>query len=117
MAGQDPSPRTEDLLPFKEDDAPYCRDHSLAGGRILRGMRSLGPTAVSFQHQPVLGLGSVRRGGCWSYRPLDHFCRRASPRCKRGLDVLDHGFKPCDGRFATLLTKLVSLYARAPALQ
>src|SRR5262249_43665325 len=27
------------------------------------------------------------------YRSLDHFCRRASLRCKRGLDVLDHGFK------------------------
>src|SRR6516162_9437215 len=31
----------------KEDDAPYRRDHSPAGGRILRGMRSLGPTVVS----------------------------------------------------------------------
>src|SRR6516165_10071210 len=39
MAGQDPSRHT--------DDAPYRRDHSPAGGRILRGMRSLGPTAVS----------------------------------------------------------------------
>src|SRR5262249_29632719 len=48
---------------------------------------------VGLQHQPVLGLGSGRRGGCWFYRPLDHFGRASSLRCKRGLDVLDHGFK------------------------
>src|SRR6516165_11986192 len=35
------------ILPFEEDDAPYRRDPSPAGGRILRGVRSLGPTAVS----------------------------------------------------------------------
>ena len=54
----------------------------------------------------------TRCGHCVSYVAIT-----LSLRCKRGLDVLDHGFKPCDGRFATLLTKLVSLYARAPALQ
>src|SRR6516162_9715347 len=47
---------------------------------------------VGLQHQPVLGLGSVRLGGCWFYRPLDQFDRAASLRCKRGLDVLDHVF-------------------------
>ena len=35
------------ILPFEEDDAPYRRDHSPAGGRTLRGMRSCGPIAVS----------------------------------------------------------------------
>jgi len=39
MAGQDPSRHTEDL-PFKEDDAPYRRDHSPGGGRTLRALRS-----------------------------------------------------------------------------
>src|SRR5262249_20082317 len=38
---------TRKILPFEEDDAPYRRDHSPAGGRILRGVRSLRPTAVS----------------------------------------------------------------------
>src|SRR5262249_62059410 len=28
------------ILPFEEDDAPRRRDHSSAGARILRGMRS-----------------------------------------------------------------------------
>src|SRR5262249_30054177 len=44
--GQDPLRRTEDP-PVEEDDAPYRRGYSPAGDRILRGMRSLGPTAVS----------------------------------------------------------------------
>src|SRR6516165_11440682 len=48
---------------------------------------------VGLQHQPVLGLESVRRGGYWFYRPLDHSNRPASLRFKRGLDVLDHGLK------------------------
>src|SRR5262249_30925739 len=39
--------RTAKIVPFEEDDAPYRRDHSPAGGRTLRGMRSLEPTAVS----------------------------------------------------------------------
>ena len=47
------------ILPFEEDDAPYRRDHSPAGGRILRGMRSLGPTAVSASSiSRFLGLGA-----------------------------------------------------------
>src|SRR5262249_56227117 len=38
---------------------PYRRDHSPAGGRILRGMRSLGPTAVSASSiSRFLGLGA-----------------------------------------------------------
>src|SRR5215831_11841675 len=48
---------------------------------------------VGLQHQPVRGLGSVRRGGCWFYRPLDHFNRTASLRFQRCLDVFDHGLK------------------------
>src|SRR5262245_8532768 len=31
------------ILPFKEDDAPYRRDHSPGGGRTLRGLRARGP--------------------------------------------------------------------------
>src|SRR5262249_1318423 len=47
------------ILPFEEDDAPYRRDHSPAGGRTLRGMRSLGPTAVSASSiSRFLGLGA-----------------------------------------------------------
>src|SRR5262249_25764294 len=39
---------------------PYRRDHSPAGGRILRGMRSLGPTALS--------SASISRLACaWSW--------------------------------------------------
>src|SRR5215471_10761018 len=46
------------ILPFEEDDAPYRRDHSPAGGRTLRGMRSLGPTAVSVSSiSRFFGLG------------------------------------------------------------
>src|SRR6516225_243960 len=48
---------------------------------------------VGLQHQPVLGLGSVCRGGCWFYRPLDHSNRAASLRFQRCLQVLDHGLK------------------------
>src|SRR5262245_37068441 len=43
MAGQDPSRATRKILPFKEDDAPYRRDHSPGGGRTLRALRSRGP--------------------------------------------------------------------------
>ena len=43
MAGHD----ARKILPFEEDDAPCRRDHSSAGVRILRGMRSCGPIAVS----------------------------------------------------------------------
>src|SRR5262249_18939836 len=61
MPGQDPSRRTED--PFEEDDAPCRRDHSSAGSRILRGMRSLGPTAVLASSITLfLGLGESSRG-------------------------------------------------------
>src|SRR5262249_24662419 len=35
---------------------PYRRDHSPAGGRILRGRRSLGPTALSASSISRLGL-------------------------------------------------------------
>src|SRR5262249_34542529 len=54
---------------------------------------------VGLQHHSVLGFGRIEQRaalylyGYRFYRPLDHFCRRASLRCKRGLDVLDHGFK------------------------
>src|SRR6516164_3692615 len=42
---------------------PYCRGHSPAGGRILRGMRSLGPTAVSASSITLfLGLGESSSG-------------------------------------------------------
>src|SRR5262249_18755775 len=52
------------ILPFEEDDAPYRRDHSPAGGRILRGMRSLRPTAVSASSiSRFLGLGAVAAAG------------------------------------------------------
>src|SRR5262249_16131511 len=52
---------------------------------------------VGLQHHSVLGFGRIEQ---WSdlyayrfYRPLDHSNRAASLRCKRGLDVLDHGLK------------------------
>src|SRR5262249_30989234 len=54
---------------------------------------------VGLQHQPVLWFGRLERGWRCSFyghrfcRSLDHFDRAASLRCKRGLDVLDHGFK------------------------
>src|SRR5262249_39115828 len=54
---------------------------------------------VGLQHHSVLGFGRIEQRaalylyGYRFYRSLDHFCRRASLRCKRGLDVLDHGFK------------------------
>src|SRR5215475_15014159 len=42
---------------------PYRRDHSPGGGRILRGMRSLGPTAVSASSITLfLGLGESSSG-------------------------------------------------------
>ena len=46
----------------------------------------------------MVSISTVQRAALYLYgyrfyRPLDHFCRRASLRCKRGLDVLDHGFK------------------------
>ena len=47
MAWQDLHRAARKILPFEEDEAPYRRNHSPAGGRILRGMCSLGPTAVS----------------------------------------------------------------------
>src|SRR5262249_60311884 len=51
--------RTAKIVQFEEDDAPYRRDHSPAGGRILRGMRSLGPTAVSASSITLFfGLGA-----------------------------------------------------------
>src|SRR5215467_8198854 len=55
--------------------------------------------SVGLQHHSVVGFGRIEQRaalylyGYRFYRPLDHFCRRASLRCKRGLDVLDHGFK------------------------
>src|SRR5262249_41145372 len=47
--GQDPSRRTEDP-PVEEDDAPYRRGHSPAGGRILRGKGSPRPHALAASH-------------------------------------------------------------------
>src|SRR4029077_10540030 len=62
---------------------------------LLRPDRS-----IDLHHQPVrLALWRLEhrdRGSryCFRfYRPLDHFWRRARLGCKRGLDVLDHGFK------------------------
>src|SRR5262245_4287084 len=44
---------------------PYRRDHSPGGGRILRGMRSLGPTAESASSITLLlGLGESSSGAC-----------------------------------------------------
>src|SRR5262249_2861867 len=58
------------ILPFEEDDAPYRRDHSPAGGRILRGVRSLGPTAVSASSiSRFLGLGGCAVAGAGSIVP------------------------------------------------
>src|SRR5262249_3241308 len=53
---------------------------------------------VGLQHHFVLGFGRIEQRAAlylygYRYGPLDHFCRRASLRYKRGLDVLDHGFK------------------------
>src|SRR6516165_5269726 len=79
----------------KEDDAPYRRDHSLARWRshLARNALPRADCRVGLQHQPVLGLGSVRRGGFWFYRPLDHSNRAAGLRFQRCLQVLDHGLK------------------------
>src|SRR5215813_11668567 len=66
----------------------------LASHALPRADRS-----VRLQHHSVLGFGRIEQRAALYlyryrfYRPLDHFCRRASLRCKRGLDVLDHGFK------------------------
>src|SRR5262245_65258687 len=69
MAGQDLRAARK-VLPFEEDDAPYRRDHSLAGGRILRGMRSLGPTAVSASSiSRFLGLGAYAVAAAGSILP------------------------------------------------
>src|SRR5262249_19507334 len=63
LPGSPPWRRTVKIVPFEEDDAPYRRDHSPAGGRILRGMRSLGPTAVSASSITLfLGLGESSSG-------------------------------------------------------
>src|SRR5215510_15539722 len=53
---------------------------------------------VGLQHHFVLGFERIEQRAAlylygYRYGPLDHFCRRASLRYKRGLDVLDHGFK------------------------
>src|SRR5215831_15067572 len=63
----------------------------LALPRADRGVRR--------KHQPALWFGRLERGrrrnfyGRRFYRSLEQFDRAASLRCKRGLDVLDHGFK------------------------
>ena len=56
MAGAGSIAPARKILPSEEDDAPYRRDHSPTGGRTLRGMRSLGPTAVSASRISRLGL-------------------------------------------------------------
>src|SRR6516165_3087385 len=62
--------RTAKIVPFEEDDAPYRRDHSPVGGRILRGMRSLGPTAVSASSiSRFLGLGACAVAAAGSIVP------------------------------------------------
>ena len=82
MAGQDPSRRTED-----PPDAPYRRDHSPAGGRILRGVRSLGPTAVSASSITLfLGLGESSSGPrCTSIRCPGDGWRLLAAQGKRGV--------------------------------
>src|SRR5262245_1720798 len=66
----------------------------------LPRLAPLGPDrSIDLHRESVRPLGRLehRESGsryCFGfYRPLDHFCRRASLRCKRGLDVLDHGLK------------------------
>src|SRR5262249_61075897 len=99
MAWQDMHRAARKILPFEEDEAPYRRNHSPAGGRILRGMCSLGPTAVSASSiSRFLGLGESSSGPrCAStdigYRPLDHFCRRPGLAFPRSLPGLVHGLK------------------------
>src|SRR6516164_8273763 len=59
MAWQDLHRAARKFPPFEEDEAPYRRNHPPAGGRILRGMCSLGPTAVSASSiSRFLGLGA-----------------------------------------------------------
>src|SRR5262249_57776524 len=54
---------------------------------------------VRREHQSAVWFKRLERGrrrsvyGRRFYRSLDQFDRAASLRCKRGLDVLDHGFK------------------------
>jgi len=62
MAGQDPSPRTEDP-PVRRTRRAMSSDHEPGGGRTLRGMRSLGPTAVSASSiSRFFGLGGSSAG-------------------------------------------------------
>src|SRR5262249_48550818 len=70
MAGQDSSRSTEDP-PFEESDAPYRTDHSPAGGRILRGVRSLGLTAASAASiSRLFGLGGSSAGAAVASRAV-----------------------------------------------
>src|SRR5262249_48738012 len=65
------------ILPFEEDDAPCRRDHSSAGARILRGMRSCGPIAVSTSIISRFGLrldDSFSRGLPSGSRERGRFC-------------------------------------------
>jgi hypothetical protein len=95
MAGQDPSRRTEDP-PVRRR-----RRHTVEITRplVARNALTRADRGVGLQHHSVLGFGRIEQRaalylyGYRFYRPLDHFCRRASLRCKRGLDILDQGFK------------------------
>ena len=63
MAGQESVAPHRRSSRSKKTTRPYRRDHSPAGGRILRGVRSLGPTAVSASSITLfLGLGESSRG-------------------------------------------------------
>src|SRR5262249_61226552 len=86
------------IFPWMVPKAPAARTRHTVRSRPLRRwhlVRLALPRAdrgVHLEHQPVLWLGRLEHGRRRS-RSLDHFDRAGSLRCKRGLDVLDHGFK------------------------
>src|SRR6516162_2233490 len=88
-----PTARAAPPSPHTVRSRPRWRSH-LARNALPRADRG-----VRREHQPALWFGRLERGrrrsfyGRGFYRSLDQFDRAASLRCKRGLDVLDHGFK------------------------
>src|SRR5262249_27518495 len=94
MAGQDRSiaPHGRSSRAISWRSLARWRSH-LARNALPRADRRVG-----LQHHSVLGFGRIEQRaalylyGYRFYRPLDHFCRRASLRCKRVLDVLDPAF-------------------------
>src|SRR5262249_31724058 len=64
------------------------------GGRQVLAATYSSPHGAAPPSRHTVRSRPRRRGRRRSfYRPLDHFGRASSLRCKRGLDVLDHGFK------------------------